>query len=106
MSDTKTEMADDRPMDAEALGQSAADRPFDGEWVKQRRLRNWAVLGLVTAICVMFYFITMIRIEQGAELRMQKAAEQAAVEEASAAILEAITPDVSAAGSTGGEAAE
>lgn len=101
MSDTKTEMADDRPMDAEALGQSAADRPFDGEWVKQRRLRNWAVLGLVTAICVMFYFITMIRIEQGAELRMQKAAEQAAAEEASAAILEAITPDAA-----GGEAAE
>ena len=101
MSDTKTDMAEERPMDAEQLGQNAADRPFDGEWVKQRRMRNWAILGVIAAISVMFYFITMIRIEQGAELRMQNAAEQAAAEEASAAILEAITPDA-----TGGEAAE
>ncbi|MEO0391747.1 MAG: hypothetical protein AAF213_00715 [Pseudomonadota bacterium] len=85
----------DDPMTAEDLGQTASDRPFDGDWVKQRRLRNWAILALVAAICVMFYFITMIRIEQGAQARIKAQQDAAQAAAARAAIEQAITPHVS-----------
>ena len=94
MAEVKVDAPDDRPMTAEELGQTSADRPFDGDWIKQRRMRNWAILGVVAAITVMFYFITMIRIEQGAEARKANEAARAAAEQANAVVTEAITPDV------------
>lgn len=98
MTDPKadTAAAEDYPMTAEELGQNAADRPFDGEWLKQRKALNWAILGVVAAISVMFYFITMIRIEQGAEARQAREAAEAAAAQANAAIIQAITPGSSA----------
>ncbi|MBV6632988.1 MAG: hypothetical protein KI792_08155 [Alphaproteobacteria bacterium] len=74
---------EERPT-AEQLGQEDADRPFDGEWVKSRRSGNWAILAVLVGIGLMFYFITIIRIEEGAKAREQAearaAAEQALVE--------------------------
>lgn len=74
----------EEPATAETLGQDQASRPFDGDWVKTRRPGNWAILAVLVGIGFMFYFITVIRIEEGARVRAEaealRAAEQAVVE--------------------------
>ncbi len=77
---TTNNQANDYPSTAETLGQTKADRPFDGDWVAGRRKRNWAILGLLVVVCAMFYFITIIRMDEGAKRReMERAVEAAAL---------------------------
>lgn len=59
-----TQGHDDRPM-VEQLGHSPSDRPFDGDWVRQRRGRNWLILVALLGLCALFYFITVIRMNPG-----------------------------------------
>ncbi|MEM6902490.1 MAG: hypothetical protein AAF556_04550 [Pseudomonadota bacterium] len=74
---------EERPT-AEQLGQEAADRPFDGDWVQSRRAGNWAILAVLVGVGLMFYFITVIRIEEGAQARADAeaaaSAEQAMIQ--------------------------
>lgn len=77
---TTNNQTNDYPSTAETLGQTKADRPFDGDWVAGRRKRNWAILALLVAVCAMFYFITIVRLDQGTKEReLKRAAEAAAL---------------------------
>jgi len=58
---------------ADELGDTAQDRPFDGDWVRQRRTGNWAIFAALVALCALFFMVTVIKLGQGSE---KKAAEQ------------------------------